>query len=144
MQQPTMTPSPQRRAKFLIGGAVILVALVGLVGWAMGRPGSTAFYMKVSELKAAGPSVRADDYRVNGNVVPGSLDRNGTETSFAISDGSEDLEVVTSQPLPDSFETGYRNDPSSIEVVAQGRYDGRTFQAAEVLAKCPSKFKAKA
>ena len=144
MQRSSNPSSPKRRAKFLFGGAVIAVALVGLVGWAMGRPGSTAFYMEVSEMKSAGATDPTEQLRVNGHVVAGTLERSGTRTAFEISDGSDSVEIVTSQPLPDSFETGYRNDPASIEVVAQGSYDGRAFRATEVLAKCPSKFKTKA
>ena len=32
----------------------------------------------------------------------------------------------------------------AVEIVAQGNYDGQAFAASQVLAKCPSKFKAKA
>ena len=144
MQRSSSPSSPKRRAKFFIGGAIIAVALGGLVGWAMGRPGSTAFYVEVSELTSAGATDPTEELRVNGHVVAGSLERSGTRTAFEISDGADSVEIVTSQPLPDSFETGYRNDPASIEVVAQGRYDGEAFRATEVLAKCPSKYKTKA
>ena len=144
MAQTLTTTSPKRRAKFLVGGAIIVVTLVALIGWAMNRPGSTAFYQTVTEVKALGPAAAAEDYRVNGNVVPGSLERNGIETSFEITDGNEELRVVTQEALPDAFWTGYDNDPDSVEIVAQGRYDGETFGASQVLAKCPSKFKAQA
>jgi cytochrome c-type biogenesis protein CcmE len=36
------------------------------------------------------------------------------------------------------------SDSSEVDVVARGSYDGRIFTASQVLAKCPSKFKAKA
>jgi cytochrome c-type biogenesis protein CcmE len=147
MDQPLATPvepaNRARRLKFVLGSVVVMLTLAALVAWAMGRPGSTSFYMSVSELQAAGAGARSD-LRVNGNVVPGSLSRSGIETSFAISDGGGRLTVVTEEPLPDVFHTAYRNDPSAVEVVAQGRYDGRRLVAHQVLAKCPSKFKARA
>jgi cytochrome c-type biogenesis protein CcmE len=144
MDQPLATPvNSARRLKLILGGAVVAATVVTLVVWAMSRPGSTSFYMTVAELEAAGASATRD-YRVNGNVVPGSLARSGIETKFAISDGDGRLTVVTEQPLPDAFQTGYQNDPSAVEVVAEGRYDGRSLAATKVLAKCPSKFKAKA
>jgi cytochrome c-type biogenesis protein CcmE len=144
MDQPLATPvNSARRLKLILGGAVVAATVVTLVVWAMSRPGSTSFYMTVAELEAAGASATRD-YRVNGNVVPGSLARSGIETKFAISDGDGRLTVVTEQPLPDAFQTGYQNDPSAVEVVAEGRYDGRALAATKVLAKCPSKFKAKA
>jgi cytochrome c-type biogenesis protein CcmE len=144
MDQPLATPvNAARRLKLILGGAVVAATVFTLVAWAMSRPGSTSFYMTVAELEAAGPSATRD-YRVNGNVVPGSLARSGIQTKFAISDGDGRLTVVTEQPLPDAFQTGYQNDPSAVEVVAEGRYDGRSLAATKVLAKCPSKFKAKA
>lgn len=133
-----------RRLKFTIGGAVVAVAILGLISWAMGRPGSTSFYMTIAELEAEGPSGVAGAYRVNGNVVPGSLEQQGIQTSFAISDGGGRLDITTRQPLPDAFSTAYENDPAAVEVVAEGRYDGQKLTATKVLAKCPSKFKTQA
>jgi cytochrome c-type biogenesis protein CcmE len=125
--------------KFLVGGAIIAATLVGLVLWAMGRPGSTAFYLTTSEVEARGDSSGGEEYRVNGNVVPGTVERDGLDTTFVISDGATEMTVFTDGPLPDTF----RDDPDT-QVVALGTYDGSTFSASEVLAKCPSKFKAKA
>jgi cytochrome c-type biogenesis protein CcmE len=133
----------KRRTKFAVGGLVVVVAIAGLVVWAMTRPGSTSFYMTVSEVAAGPPAATAEDFRVTGNVVPGTLVEDGVETTFDITDGELDLTVVTDEALPDAFYTGYENDASAIEVVAQGRLgsDGSTFAASKVLAKCPSKFK---
>ena len=135
-------PSSKRRAKFALGGLAVIAIVVGLIVWAMTRPGATAFYLTVSEVRAEAST--AADVRVSGNVVPGTLERDGTTTSFAITDGVEQLDIVTDESLPDAFSTAYANDPSAVEVVAQGNYDGDTFAAHQVLAKCPSKFKAKA
>lgn len=140
-QTPTPTSS-KRRAKFAAGAGLLVLSLVALVAWAMTRSGATAFYLKPSELAARGASSSAD-YRVAGNVVPGSLDRDGVTTTFEISDGDAAVMIVTRETLPDAFWTAYENDPSAVEVVAQGRYDGARFTASQVLAKCPSKFKAK-
>ena len=128
--------SPKRRAKFAIGGLIVLIAAATLVVWAMNRPGSTAFYMTPSELQAMGPTDSAHDYRVNGKVVPGSIERDGLRTDFLVTDGTTEISVHTRAPLPDTFK-------DRSEVVAKGDFDGNTFAAQEVLAKCPSKFKAK-
>ena len=142
MDTPVHAVSAKRRAKFAIGGLTIVAIIAGLIVWAMTRPGSTAFYLTVSEVRAAGTTTQ--DFRVNGNVVPDSLERDGTTTSFAITDGVQELPIVTQETLPDAFWTAYENDPAAVEIVAQGNYDGQTFAASQVLAKCPSKFKAKA
>lgn len=128
--------SPKRRTKFLVGGAVVAIALMGLVVWAMTRPGSTSFYVTPSEIQAMGATDLGQDYRINGRVVPGSIERDGLLTTFLVTDGTTDISVRTRAPLPDAFR-------DRSEIVAKGSYDGRSFVAHEVLAKCPSKFKAK-
>ena len=135
MENLSVRPSPKRRAKFAIGGAVVVFALLGLVGWAMSRPQATSYYLTVSELQAGGAVASDHAYRVNGRVVPGSIRRDGLATSFLLTEGGERIAVTTKTALPDAFKDG-------SEVVARGSFDGRTLAASEVLAKCPSKFKA--
>ena len=142
MNTPVYPVSRKRRAKFALGGLAVVAIVAGLVVWAMARPGSTAFYLTVSEVTSEG-GARAEEFRVNGNVVPRSLEEDGVTTSFAITDGVAELPIITEEPLPDAFSTAYNSDPSAVEIVAQGTYDGETFVASQVLAKCPSKFKAK-
>jgi cytochrome c-type biogenesis protein CcmE len=125
----------KRRTKFVVGGIVIAGALLALMGWAMSRPQATALYLTVGELQAMGPAPQGRAVRVNGEVVPGTIERRGLRTSFVIADEEGRLRVRTSEPLPDAL----RN---RSEVVARGHYDGESFAASEVLAKCPSKFKA--
>jgi cytochrome c-type biogenesis protein CcmE len=136
---PAAAPPQVANRKFIVGGAVIVLAIVGLVVWAMNRPGATAFYLTTTELAADGAPNAAHEYRVNGNVVPGTVQRNGLVTRFAITDGKTEMVIRTGSPLPDAF-----RDDAETEVVAQGSFDGHTFIASQVLAKCPSKFKAKA
>ena len=134
-----MREAPRRQAvvrptKLLVGGAVIFLTLAVLVGWAMGRPGATSFYLTTSELSARGAGAADDSVRVNGKVVPGSVKQHGLRSTFVLSDGKTGVRVVTTQPLPDTLK-------ARSDVVAQGRFDGRRLEASEVLAKCPSKFK---
>ena len=137
METPSSPTRDVRRKKFIFGAAIVALTLVGLTVWAMARPGSTSFYKTTTEIVALGPSSGATAYRVNGKVIEGSIDQHGLDTSFQISDGRTLMTVVTDQPLPDSFKDG-------SEVVARGQFDGNEFTAVEVIAKCPSKFKAKA
>lgn len=130
----TGAPSSRRKAKFIGGGGAIALVLIVLVGWAMARPGSTSFYLTTSELTAGGATVAGEAVRVNGRVVGGSIVRDGLTTTFAISDGKADVPVTTDQPLPSAFKPG-------ADVVAHGTFDGTTFTADDVVAKCPSKFK---
>jgi cytochrome c-type biogenesis protein CcmE len=143
MEFPTAA-SPKRRAKFAIGGGIIVFALLGLVVWAMTRPNATSFYYTTSELQTVSPAAGQEEYRVNGNVVPDSVVKDGLRTTFDITDGTTPVTVVTDETLPDAFWTAMAAGSARVEVVAQGRYDGTRFTATQVLAKCPSKFKAEA
>jgi cytochrome c-type biogenesis protein CcmE len=130
-------PSRKRTAKFAVGGGLVALTLAGLLVWATGRPGATAFYITPTELVAAGGSAPQADYRVNGKVVPGSIEQHGLDTTFLVSDGRTEVTVTTDRPLPDAFK-------EESEVIARGHFDGELLVAEEVLAKCPSKFKARA
>ncbi len=135
MQQ-TQTPavSPPRRAKFWIGGAVIIAVLAGLILWAMTQPGAASNYVTPTELDAG--RATGEQVQLAGVVVPGSIERVGLVTTFEVTDDTTSVAVTTDAPLPDAFR-------DSSEVVATGSYGSGTFVASNVLAKCPSKFKAK-
>jgi len=125
---------PPRRAKFWIGGAIIVAVLAGLILWAMTQPGAASDYITPTELAAAG-SVD-EQVQLAGIVEPDSIERDGLITTFVVTDETIDITVTTDAPMPDAFQ-------DSSEVVAIGTYEGDTFTASKVLAKCPSKFKAK-
>lgn len=137
METPSTPPSSKRRAKFFFGGSVVFVAVLALLFWAMSTENATAFYLTPTELSERGPTRGDEAYRLNGTVVPGSIERDGLTTTFTVTDGTTDIDVTTDVAVPDTFK-------DRSEVVARGSYDGSTFTAVEVLAKCPSKFKARA
>ena len=134
--QETQTPAvtPPRRAKFWIGGAIIVAVLAGLILWAMTQPGAASDYITPTELQQAA----AGDGQVQlaGVVKPDSIRQKGLVTTFVVTDEVTDITVTTDAPMPDAFK-------DSSEVVAIGTFEGDTFTASKVLAKCPSKFKAK-
>jgi cytochrome c-type biogenesis protein CcmE len=137
--QETQTPpfAPARRAKFWIGGAVIVAVLAALILWAMTQPGAASNYISPSDLTASSAGTEGTELlRLAGTVVPDSIERDGLTTTFLVTDETTEVEVTTDSPLPDAFK-------DSSEVVATGTYDGTSFTASNVLAKCPSKFKAK-
>src|SRR5437868_3829970 len=68
------------RAPVLIPAVVIVVAAIYLVYTAIAS--TAVYYLTVSELKAAGPTVYNQSVRVAGNVVPGSIQRD--PTSFEV------------------------------------------------------------
>jgi cytochrome c-type biogenesis protein CcmE len=123
-----------------IAVAVTIIAAGFAVLFSVGLKGSLVYYLTVSEfLDPAREDDLGDHYRVNGNVVAGSIERTpGTAGArFVMSDGLKDLKVAYARETPDTFRDG-------SEVVVEGSLapDG-TFQANTLLAKCPSKYEAR-
>ena len=123
-------------SKVLIAVAVIVAAAAFLVVTALQN--SAVYYLTVSELQAAGPTLYNQPVRVAGNVVPGSIERDPTSlvVRFVAEDASGQMPVTYRGVLPDIFGDG-------VEVVVEGKYaESGTFSAGTLLAKCPSKFEA--
>lgn len=107
--------------------------------FSVGLKGSLVYYLTVSEYLAPGrASDLGDNYRINGNVVDGSIARTPGRLGarFLMTDGQKQLPVVYAKETPDTFVDG-------SEVVVEGSMgpDG-TFIATTLLAKCPSKYEA--
>lgn len=120
-------------ARFSLAAGVIVAAVGGLIFWSLS--GSTAYYKTPSELLSE-PNATNQSVRVAGKVVPGTIDRDGATTLFALADGGAELVISTQDLLPDTF-------ADEVEVVAEGAMtDQGTFSASSVLVKCPSKFEA--
>ena len=125
-----------KKKRFLIGGIIILLALVFL-GYTSFKDAAT-FYYKVSEVLAKGSSVYGDNLKVEGHVTPDSVQREsaGRLMRFTISDNVSggSLPVVYRGVVPDTFQAG-------TDVVVEGSIgsDG-IFQAQTIMKKCPSKY----
>jgi cytochrome c-type biogenesis protein CcmE len=118
--------------KFIFGGAVIVLAVGYLIVSSIG--GSTAYYLTVGEVKVEGPSERT--VRVAGNVIGETIKWSAQELMlrFDIADASGSLAVIYHGPRPDMLQDG-------AEAVVEGKYveDG-SFEANNLLLKCPSKY----
>jgi cytochrome c-type biogenesis protein CcmE len=123
-----------RQAKILVAVGVVVAAVAFLLITAFQT--NAVYYLTVSELQAAGPTLYGQSVRVAGNVVPGSIQRDPTSpvVRFEAQDGSGRMPVLYRGVLPDIFGDG-------IEVVVEGKYaENGSFTAQTLLAKCPSKF----
>lgn len=133
---PVRAPSFRlRHTRLWVAGVVVAAAVAYLIVTALQN--NAVYYLTVSELQSASPSVYAhESVRVAGNVVPDTIDRDVQSfmVRFQISDGSGEMPVTYKGVLPDIFGPG-------IQVVVEGkRADDGTFAASTLLAKCPSKF----
>jgi len=118
---------------------ILTVLIVGSLVWlAMGGITETQTYYKtIPELQKMGTSARGKRIRVGGDVA--SIAKNGSEVSFVLHQGAEQLRVVYNgnDPLPDTFKLG-------AQALADGRLgaDG-VFAASKIQAKCASKYEVK-
>ena len=78
---------------------------------------SGADYLTVSELKSQTESLYSQPVRVEGRVVPGSInwDDKTKVTRFVLTDDRESLAVVYEGLVPDNFKPG-------TDLVVEGRY----------------------
>lgn len=110
----------------IIGVAGAVLALAAALTFA-GLRDSVVFFVAPSELASkAQPGQRV---RLGGLVVEGTVRREGTTTTFSVTDGAVEVLVRTHQELPDLFREGQG-------VVCEGEYvPGQGFEADRVLAK---------
>lgn len=124
-------------AKFLIGGAVVVVVIGVLI--ATSFSGSTSDYLSVSQVRALGPD-QPRNSRVAGAIVPDSVEWSTRELhlTFEIEDETGTLPISYFGPQPDML-------VDAVEAVVIGQYDSaaEVFEAEELLMKCPSKYEEK-
>ena len=125
-----------KKKRFFIGGAIVFLA-IGYLGF-MGFQSSATYYYTVSELLEQKSSIYDNSMRVNGQIIPGSIEQEpGSFTlRFTIIDteGEDRLPVVYRGVVPDTFKV-------DNEVVVEGHLnsDG-AFQAHTLMTKCPSRY----
>jgi cytochrome c-type biogenesis protein CcmE len=120
---------------------VLALAFFGALGYLFvsGMQSSMVYYLTLEELSATPPGtgegVRLAGWVKEGSIVGSALDG---EISFVITDGKRDMPVRYAGQIPDTFENG-------AEVIVEGVFRGQpVFEAATMLAKCPSKYEASA
>jgi len=134
-------------------GAFVVISLLGWFAWTnLGGEGSFQYYETLDELLAQADTAEGRSLRVHGYVADRSIDRNleAKQVRFAVQNDPPHAGFAPGDTLsvlflgletPDLFKDG-------AEVVLEGRLQNHenetVFLADNVLAKCPSKFEAKA
>ncbi len=123
-------------AIFLIIASFIYLVFLGM------KEGSM-YYLEVSELFRRLDNLGQEKVRVNGEIVPNSVnfDLDTLRLDFFMKDikGSQRLNVVYKGTPPDLLEQ------EGVTLVAEGSYnrEKRIFEAKKLLVKCPSKYEKK-
>ncbi len=118
-----LSPKARRGLGIVAVGSVLALAAV-LVLTAL--EDSVVYFYGPTELQAKPLDERR--IRVGGLVVEGSVEIDGTKTRFDITDGNSAVTIAHAGALPDLFREGQG-------IIAEGIYDGRSFNADTVLAK---------
>jgi cytochrome c-type biogenesis protein CcmE len=124
----------RKQLKFVLGSVVIILTLTFL-GYS-GYQESKSYYLTVTELYEKKDMTYEKRLKVAGDVVPGSIVREGKTIKFVISQEKNTLPVVyvgTDAP-PDTF-------VDRAQAIVEGKYgrDG-VFTANHMQAKCASKY----
>jgi cytochrome c-type biogenesis protein CcmE len=124
--------------KFVIGAIVVALVLIGWFAFSV-LGDSSSDYLTISEVKALGPD-QTRNTRVTGAIVPDSVEWSTRDLhlTFAIQDETGTLPISYHGPQPDML-------VDAVEAVAIGKFDGdaQSFEAEELLMKCPSKYEEK-
>lgn len=129
--------NPNEAGKYLKFGAAIVVVLLSLGYLAYtGVQDSKSYYVTIKELHGMGNDAYSKRLRVAGNVVPGSIKRDGTNLEFVLMENDQKLPVIYTgtEAAPDTFK-------DNSQALAAGKFghDG-VFHANEIQAKCASKY----
>ena len=127
--------SPNKKLKFIIGGVIILVAVIFLVAQSISSTG--AYYMTVADLNTQASDLMGKKIRVSGAVVQESEDWDASELmlKFLMTDETgEEVLVSFHGSRPSNFSR-------ATEAIVEGELmpDG-TFRADNLLLKCPSRY----
>ena len=124
-----------RRKRFFALALVVALGIAYLI--VIGIQNASMYHLSVGELMARSAQAYDEELRVGGKVVGGSVKQDpATQTMrFMIADEKgASLPVVYRGVVPDAFKP-------EADVVLQGRLaPSGTFEATELLAKCPSKY----
>jgi cytochrome c-type biogenesis protein CcmE len=121
--------------------------ILGTVAWLAftGYGANKSYYVTIAELGSMGDKAYHSQLRVEGFVVPGSIEQNGTNVSFVLNEFESHSPKATtgrvlkvsykgSEPPPDTF----KDDSQALAAGSYGR-DG-VFHASVLQAKCASKY----
>jgi cytochrome c-type biogenesis protein CcmE len=126
---------------------IATVVILGTVAWLAfsGYGANKSYYVTIAELGGMGEKAYVNQLRVEGFVVPGSIEQNGTHVTFAMNEFESHSPKAASgkilkvaykgtEPPPDTFK-------DNSQALAQGSYgrDG-VFHASVLQAKCASKY----
>jgi cytochrome c-type biogenesis protein CcmE len=117
---------PRHRRLALVAVVLLGVAAIAALVFNAFQSNMVFFYSPTQVAAHEAPQGRS--FRIGGLVAPGSVQREGVQVAFQVTDNLHQIPVRFEGVLPDLFKEGKG-------VVAQGKLEGGVFLATEVLAK---------
>ena len=126
---------------------IAAAVIIGTIGWLAysGYGANKSYYVTIPELGGMGDKAYHSQLRVEGFVQPGSIQQNGTHSTFVLNEFESHMPRASagrlltvnykgSEPPPDTFK-------DNAQALAEGTYgrDG-VFYATALQAKCASKY----
>lgn len=126
-------PSGARRQRAWIAFALIIGALGFLVFRGLGD--ATVYFLTADEAVAQREDLGQRRFRVEGQVVAGSVRRTEDGVAFRIREGGATVEVTHRGDPPELFQPG-------IPVVLEGRWDDARFASDRILVRHTEEYRA--
>ena len=120
------------RTYLAIGAVVVLVGALGLVVF-NGLTDAATFYYNVDEAVAKQDELGDQRFRMQGNVIEGSIDETDTGVEFVIAFGDAELPVSHVGTPPELFN-------EEIPIIIEGNFVGDEFHSDEILIKHDSTY----
>ncbi|HJP18358.1 MAG TPA: cytochrome c maturation protein CcmE [Nitrospinota bacterium] len=124
----------KKQVKFTSASLIIVAAVFYLIYTGINQ--TSVYFFTVSELINKKGTIAEEGVRVNGTVVPGSIDqdKSNLKVNFKITDSKKNLLVYYEGIIPDMFK-------ENIDVVVEGTVDQKgNLNANTLLTACPSKY----
>lgn len=121
-----MSVTSKRPVRLWVAGAVISVVLGFLVVQGLGN--ATLYFRTVDEASAQRDELGTRRFRIQGDVVPGSVRSTDDGVTFVLSGSRSTLEVTHQGDPPELFRP-------EIPVVLEGRFEGMRFLSDRMLVK---------
>ncbi len=114
------------RRRLWLAGIVVLGALGFLVFQGLGN--AALYFRTADEAVAQRAQLGERRFRIEGDVVDGSVRQNGNDVSFTLTSKNVEVPVVHKGDPPELFRPG-------IPVVLEGRFQGDFFSSDRILVK---------
>lgn len=122
-----------RKQKNMLGIGIVVILMLYLSAQSFSN--SLSFYYEVGEFVQKTDSINGKAVNVNGTIVKGSTvwEPENARLTFKLADNNASITVVSNEGMPGNYKEG-------IPAVVTGFFINGTFQATQVVTKCPSKY----